>query len=383
VEDNSNVIEIENEYNRINTRWLTLHYLTTCGLVLFAFLFECVLSIKLYNTTGADISIYEYIIKYILAPLAVNSVFIGIGYWVTHSLRFAKNTKMYMVSLFFVIISFVFYTVHSIFPSLYLIFSIPIVLTVVYGDYLLTTVTALFSLTGKIISDLFIRWAPNAASPISGDFGLTDFFISISILSVFFVVCLIVIRFEKEKKNASIQKEIERYQLQYKLQTDELTAINNRTALRKAIQNMENDHAGNTYTFVMIDLDNFKMVNDTLGHDIGDQCLKDFGSILKANCGDAAPFRFGGDEFCVLFINKTVDGIIKICERIQTDFKKIALELSIDFSLTASFGIARYLENMTTAQLLKNTDSALYRSKSVKNAIYIYDDYSGAFKSAI
>ncbi len=374
VDENSNIIEIENEYKRIDSKWLRLHYLTSVGLVLFAFLIECILGLAFFNLGNIDLSIEKYILKYILSPLVLNAIFIIIGCWAIHTVRLTQDAKVYIVSLLFVAICFVYFTVHSIFTSLFVIFTVPMLLTIVYGNYLLTTVTALLSISAKIISELFITWDPDKLNIFDSDLGLTNFIISLSILCAFYVVCIVVIRFEREKNAASIQKEIERYQLQERLQTDELTAINNRTALRNAFQSIEEDASENTYIFVMIDLDNFKILNDTLGHDIGDQCLNDFGNILKTNCIDATPFRFGGDEFCILFKNQTLKAVLETCERIQEGLKENAVLYTIDVPLTASFGIAHYSSEMTTAQLMKNTDSALYRSKTVKDAIYIYDD---------
>jgi diguanylate cyclase len=263
--------------------------------------------------------------------------------------------------------------VHIIWISLYIIFILPILLTVVYTNYALTTVTAISSIAAKIISDLFITWDPDKMSPFQSTLGATNFVISICIMTAFYAACMIVIRFETEKKYASIQKEIERYQIQQKLTIDELTNIYNRTALRKAFQNMEKDFSDNTYFFVMIDLDNFKTLNDTLGHEKGDQCLKEFGSILKRNCVNAIPFRFGGDEFCILSQNKTMEELIENCKSIQKDLKESAIN-QLGISLTASIGIARYSKHMTTTQLLRNTDSALYHSKESKNSICVFDD---------
>jgi len=373
VNKNLHIIEIESEYRRIDNEWLKLHFHTAVGLVLFAFLMECVLGVELYRTGDIKITLERYFIKYIFSPLAANAIFIIIGSLAMHSAHLAQKAKVYFISLLFVMICFVFYTVHCVFPALFLIFTVPILLTVVYGNYILTSVTAVLSVSAKIIPELFIKWDPDKINTFYDDFGLANFIISLCILGAFYAVCIVVIRFEREKNAASIQKEIERYQMQQKLHTDELTAINNRTALRKAFQSMEEDTSGNTYAFAMIDIDNFKMLNDTFGHDKGDECLKSFGSILKTNCKDATPFRFGGDEFCILFMNQTLENTVKICKNIQKDFKEAA-EKEINIPMTVSFGIAQYKSEMSPAQLLKISDSALYYSKTVKDCIYIYEE---------
>jgi diguanylate cyclase len=247
-------------------------------------------------------------------------------------------------------------------------------LTVVYGDYTLTTITSFVAIVLKVIADLSIRWDPKKASPLLDRFAFTNFLISICVLFAFYMACIVVIRFERAKISASIQKEIERHQMQLKLLTDELTGIYNRTALRSAFQRMEEDQSGTSYAFIMIDLDNFKKLNDTLGHDRGDQCLREFGKVLKRRCADGAVFRFGGDEFCVLFQNQTTSEIKLICEKIQNDLRKSALNQS-GILLTASFGIARYKPQMSARELLQNADAALYHSKKSRDAVCIYENW--------
>ncbi|SHI16861.1 diguanylate cyclase [Sporobacter termitidis DSM 10068] len=376
--ENTLISEIEAEYRRIDAKWLKLHFKTSVVLVLTAFFMECLFGVAIYNTGDVRLGFLFYAAKYILAPLSINAVLIALGWWATRSPRLTHTARIYIVSLCPVVLCFIFYSVHSIFYSLYLAFTLPVVLTVVYGNYLLTAVTAVASLAARIISGLFVRWDPDVTHDYGDVFILSDFLASVVILCVFFAVCLVVIYFEKAKNSAGIQKEIERRQLRLKTLTDELTGVGNRTALRTAFESMEKDKSDNPYIFVMIDLDNFKLLNDTWGHDAGDRCLRAFGAILAADVDGAGAFRFGGDEFCILFKSKPLDGVLAICRKIQADYRKGTEELSQNLPLTASFGIALRAPGMTTAQLLKNTDTALYRSKIMKDMIYIYDELSDA-----
>lgn len=368
-----NIEEIENEYKKIDGNWLILHYRTSVFLVLFAFIIECIMSYLLYKTGQISTSLQIYFLKYFLLPLLLNSICIVIGCFVMHSSHLTQNVKIYTISFLFVAICFVFYTVHCVFTSLYLIFIIPIVLTLVYNNYILTTATALLSLSVRTFSALFIAWDPDKPHYLDSHIGLSDFIISTFILCAFYAVCIVVIRFERKKNAASIVKEIERYELQQKLLTDELTGVNNRTALRNAFQSMEDHASENTYIFVMIDLDDFKTLNDTLGHANGDLCLQEFGLILKLYCADAIPFRFGGDEFCILFENQSLEQVIETCTRIQKSFAEFSVVHAIDIPLTASFGIAHYSSELTPVQLLTHTDSALYSAKTTRNSIFVYD----------
>ena len=183
---------------------------------------------------------------------------------------------------------------------------------------------------------------------------------------------VIIIYFEKAKKAAAWEKEYERYNLRQKIQIDELTGTYNRNALRGAIREMENDSSESIYVFVMVDIDNFKRLNDTYGHPVGDVYLKELCRIMKQNCGDASVFRYGGDEFSLLFKNIPVEDIVRCCETIQKDFASLDLEGAVDSSVTLSFGVARYEPGMKPSQLIKNSDEALYKSKEVKNRVTVF-----------
>ncbi len=373
---NENLIidEIQNEYDKIDSRWIKLQYYTFIGLVIFGFVFEFVVGLIWFQAGAVDLLPEIYVLKYMLAPLFFNLVLMLVGIFTMRSARISRKRKAYTVSLLLVGACFVFYMIHSIFFALFLMFTVPILMTVAYSDYTLTTVATAASLVLKIASDLFIVWDPDKVNPLASDLGTINFVISIFLLCIFYFVSMIVIRFGKEKNAASIKKEIEHYQTQQKLNIDDLTEIYNRTALRKAFQNMQNDLSGNTYTFVMIDIDNFKALNDRFGHARGDKCLKEFAGILqKDHHNEMMPFRFGGDEFCILFKNKTLESVIDTCKDIQCDLKNSEAGY-LSMTMTASFGIAGYEKGMSVSQLLKNTDAALYHAKGARDSICVYDE---------
>ena len=372
--ENTIVAEIKNEYIEIDNRWMKLHYYTFVFLVIFGFIIEAVLAVLWYQSGSVEISTRTYMLKYIAAPVFVNSLLILADTFVIRSSRIKRKVKVYVISLIYVGACFVLYVVHCIFYNLYLIFTVPILLTVIYSDYLLTAVTAFLSIASKIAADMFIVWDADKTNLLESDFGIINFIISICILFIFYIACVVVIRFEKEKNEAGIQKEIEHYHIQQKLSIDELTEINNRTSLRKAFQDMMEDESGSPYFFAMIDIDNFKALNDTCGHEQGDRCLKEFARILTKNCyQNSTPFRFGGDEFCILFKDESLDSVIKTCKDIQSDLKESPTSLKY-MLMTISIGIAKYEKHMSASHLLNNTDSMMYLSKTKKDYISIWGD---------
>ena len=236
----------------------------------------------------------------------------------------------------------------------------------------LTVATSALSITAIICSELFIKWDIDKISIFDSTARLGEFLVAIFITLAFSAVCMVVINFEKKKNDASIQKDIEKHTLVKKLRIDELTGINNRNAFHSELQKMEQDTSDNSYIFAMIDLDNFKEINDRLGHVTGDVCLKKFSEILIKNCGDGIPFRFGGDEFCLLFKNKTMVKIVETCQKIQEDCKDLCANENYDIELTASFGLSKYNKALSPSKLIFYTDKALYEAKKVKNTIRIH-----------
>lgn len=372
--EDSYIIDIENEYKKIDNEWLQLHYKTAIGVVIFAFFVECGMGWLMYFTNEISSTIPIFLVKFLVIPSVLNVLCIFINYRVFHSKYLTQDAKIHTISLIFVAICFILFTAHSAFTALYFIFAVPMLFTTIYCNYKLTTITGIISLVAVACSEIFIKWDVDKVSIWGDGIRFGNFLISGFVLITFLFICMVVIHFEKEKNTASIQKEMERYKLEQRLQIDELTGIYNRIGFRNAIRDMEEDNSDNTYIFVMIDIDNFKVLNDSMGHVTGDHCLIEFGKILKNNCKNAMPFRYGGDEFCILFKNCTLEEVVKTCEQIKSNFKLINLNGKFDLPLTASFGIASYSDDMVTSKLIINTDKALYESKIMKDTITVFKD---------
>jgi two-component system cell cycle response regulator len=165
------------------------------------------------------------------------------------------------------------------------------------------------------------------------------------------------------------QLQLKNQQLQELAMTDALTGLPNRRAIEEfAARELSGAlRHGFQIWAVMADLDHFKGINDTYGHESGDAILRGFADVLKANtrtsnfCG-----RFGGEEFLIILSHADRQGVRTAIERIREEFESRAFMTSQGpISATASFGIAglegfvpRNLEN-----LLARADGALYRAK--------------------
>ncbi|MDJ0836881.1 MAG: diguanylate cyclase [Acidobacteriota bacterium] len=121
---------------------------------------------------------------------------------------------------------------------------------------------------------------------------------------------------------------------------------------------------GKSIALAMFDIDHFKNINDTYGHDGGDLALVEVASLLKRSFrpGDVVA-RFGGEEFCVLMLDVTALDAHRKLEQIRKDISNMTLHIDgRDFALTTSVGLATEADE-TLAQLIKTADERLYTAK--------------------
>lgn len=361
--------EIEQAYEKIADKWFVFHKRIAFYFVLSAFFIELIVTFALNWTTIIHNFFSTYLLKRLLIPSGINVGFLVIISIVSIQYPGHRLLKKYTVSLCFSAISFVLFAAYNIFPALYFLCILPVLLTAVYGDYKLTTVTFLCTIIGIIILEGTLCLEAERQCSFSSPLLLTNFLISLFVLAGFYVICLILIFFEHQKNAASIKKEMERLELQQALLRDGMTKLFNRSALQEELNNLSFCEC--TYTFVMIDLDNFKILNDTCGHLKGDHCIKAFAAILKKCTFPHPAFRFGGDEFCVLFKEAPLDYVIATCEYIKNQLISYTNSNNCTF-LSASFGIAESKPNMSIKTLLHNADTALYQAKNQKNCISMF-----------
>ncbi|WP_460144339.1 GGDEF domain-containing protein [Pseudomonas sp. S2_A02] len=168
----------------------------------------------------------------------------------------------------------------------------------------------------------------------------------------------------------------EAYQMAFR---DELTGLPGRRALNERMQRL-----GRNYVLAMGDVDHFKKFNDTHGHDVGDQVLRLVASKLSKISGGGRAYRYGGEEFALVFAGKTLEECMPHLEVIRESIATYNIQLrnqdnrpqddqqgrqrrggsgASSVSVTVSIGVAERLEQRTPEEVLKSADQALYSAK--------------------
>ncbi len=168
---------------------------------------------------------------------------------------------------------------------------------------------------------------------------------------------------------------INSYNLAYK---DELTQMSSRRALKQELASL-----GKTYTLAMVDVDHFKKLNDNYGHDVGDEVLKMLATYLQSVEGGGKAFRYGGEEFTIVFAGKDASNAAVYLDALRN---KIASKPFIvrnkkrpkdkpgqkpkkseniqKLAVTVSIGVAEnQAKHKSTQDIMKSADNALYKAK--------------------
>jgi len=160
---------------------------------------------------------------------------------------------------------------------------------------------------------------------------------------------------------------------------DGMTGLYNRRFLEEFIDTVTSQAIREqaTYSVMMLDVDFFKMVNDTYGHDIGDKVIVEIGKVLKDNIRDAdLAIRYGGEEFVIMLYNATKEGALLVAQKIHTAFGELIFEVGNGETMqkTISIGMARFPEDGDTIwKCIKFADTALYVAKTTgRNKIVEY-----------
>lgn len=171
-------------------------------------------------------------------------------------------------------------------------------------------------------------------------------------------------------------KEKQIFELVYK---DKLTDLDNRYAITHFIDNhILHMNAYDKFAIGFLDIDNFKLINDTYGHDIGDEIIKKTGSILNRFANDSVRIgRFGGDEFIITVKGyQDLDQVNSIHENIRLALKENIKINEISFSLTISMGVSLYgVHSKSRHELIKLADIALYKAKELgRDQIILFEN---------
>jgi diguanylate cyclase len=184
---------------------------------------------------------------------------------------------------------------------------------------------------------------------------------------------------QRSQEMDQVRKELDEYKRI--ANTDSLTRLSNRRAFDDRLAAIYNNPLSLPVTaLVLADIDNFKKINDTYGHPVGDKILATVASVIRASVRrDVFVARTGGEEFAIIIEGNTAEEVISTCERIRrtleaTPFKNSRTRINYG-PITISLGVCMASWAADPGELYTKSDIALYCAKNAgRNTVFAYED---------
>lgn len=197
-------------------------------------------------------------------------------------------------------------------------------------------------------------------------------------ITSFILLTLLVSMLDLFLRSSKLSSPHSRENLSQMAMVDTLTQLPNRRALLQHLNaaTRRSERTGSAVAIAFIDIDNFKQINDSLGHQVGDEVLQEVSKKLVAavrGCDEIA--RIGGDEFIALIEEvKSDDDCVTIVERMVSSIREVSISNHADWNVTASIGVAMFPRDGHIDALMSAADAAMYRAKKDgKNQFRFFD----------
>jgi diguanylate cyclase (GGDEF)-like protein len=221
--------------------------------------------------------------------------------------------------------------------------------------------------TGVVVIDQdydpIARDARSAFLPVAG-------ILEVVLLALFALLVPVLVRVTRR-----IQRQVDR--IEHQAHHDELTGLPNRAGFREKVAPALVDawQAGSSSAVLLLDLDRFKEINDSLGHASGDQLLLAVTRRVEAAVGeDVVVARLGGDELALFVPGGTAPEAMALADLVRATFEEPVSVEGVPLMVTASVGVAVYPEHGVSAELLlQRADVAMYTAKRRRTGVELYD----------
>jgi diguanylate cyclase len=228
----------------------------------------------------------------------------------------------------------------------------------------LLSLTAFVALSFAVI--IAVRWH-SGADPEDFKLMLLIWIVLTAVLVFFSIMGGYISRLRKDVAESKVQLEKALLRIENMAARDELTGLLNRRSLVDVLkqQKSRGDRYGTTFSILMVDIDFFKRVNDTLGHQAGDAVLKSFAQAASESLrGTDLLGRYGGEEFMAVLDQTPLDRSGIVAGRLCALARKLTFdELATELRISVSIGGAEYRKTEQWQATVERADQALYRAK--------------------
>lgn len=352
---NMNRAEIEAKWQK--TIWSTMAVVCAC-----AFVFSLVL--QLWYRVDENLGTGEYVLKYVILPAFFQVIMLlGSRFHIYAESADNKYKNYIVVLMIFVVLGIMAFAYYTLWPVV-IIPCVAIVATALFADQVLTVFTGIAVFVLLIVN----MTRRHVTGVIVQSFG--DWFLNLFVLSLFVILLCVMVVIINKHTNVLMQSITGSYNRQVTLMseliTDPMTGLYNRRTFEDSLEKeiMSVETTGEKSYIAIFDIDHFKNVNDTYGHSNGDIVIKALCKMMKDKSKDkGTAFRYGGEEFVILFHGIELPKVMNIVEDIRTEFRCYYFNFMYKDGITCSCGIAEYIKGESSKAWFNRADAALYNAK--------------------
>jgi len=357
----------QNNSHTLN-RWVLNLYWVIAGLILISGLLFHWFAKEVTARQSEDIFIPNIIAAAV--AFAISLLFAELA------IRYIKsNLDFILISLGFVFAIVIMFTFGFQIHGLYVALVIPIIASILYFSRSKLWFASVMSLVGYFILYIFLE-------PLQQQTKVYDIFTIIGmILGTTLIGQMILCRGVEliASLERAVRSEVEAFAdsiaVENQSKYDHLTGLTNYVTFQEYMVSLMDQHErhGLPLCLVVMDIDNFKIINDTFGHYEGDLVLKETAKLLLAAISsEDLAVRYGGEEFVLILTGKKMDECLKLLEDIRVQISQLRLASINNHTITVSMGVVQYLSGMEKDDLFRSADSLMYEAKRKgKNCIQV------------
>lgn len=345
-----------------DARWRKRIYLNNVRFAVFILLAEITISLMLNGFGLRTMDAVSYILVYLAAPTCSNVAALLFAYLVIYRWFVSEKVKNYAVILVMVHMCATIWWVHYIFWPVACAFVIPICFSVVFGDAAMTRNIAVLSLIATATGLIHAYHDSLAFDP----YFFCNAMIILILISASYIGCITLLEREQEKRECLRKTLQEQSAMEQQSMHDHLTQLYNQRAYQMLAEDAirKTDDSQGTLDLAIVDIDNFRGVNESWGHEAGNTVLMRLGDLLNTYCSSIGTvFRHGGEEFVVIFQDVDWEAIIGALDLTRQAFAGTRFAELHNRPVTFSAGIARYRSGDTVQTLFTRADRAMQQVK--------------------
>lgn len=324
-----------------------------------------------FETAGFEVSIKAFVVVNVFAQTTLMAIAYAVAYKICNSKRYTPKTKNLSVLLFTSTVCSLITITDFVIPACAGVLIIPVFIAAGFGQRFYANIA-----TGISFLTILLVYPIGHIAGAEITIGQIETGVIMGpILVISRVLSEAIMSFNKTSASSIQMHENAKNSLEGQLLRDAMTGLYNHASFYGFLGQLTStrDEEITSLSLAVIDIDNFKKVNDTYGHSKGDEVILYLAELLSKHCGDGNYVcRYGGEEFAVIFINHKASAAKAKMEGVLAEFSARTYSWKPD-NVTFSCGICEYRPGqMTDKELFGIADKVLYRAKnSGKNQVLI------------